>query len=192
MAKNIKISSSINIREIFLNQYDSKINSQDFEVLMSHFGLFPQNLISKISLTAEQLLIDRSDEKKIVKRVFSILLEGLNNIRIHGVRDEFNRQLGYFILACNKNQYEIIMANIIISSEKLKIQDYIELINSYSEQKIRDTYLSILSTEFLSKKERSGLGFITTRMKSDNPLKYKFHELSENKMLFTFSVMLDR
>ena len=64
MAKNIKISSSINIREIFQNQYDSKINSQDFEVLMSHFGLFPQNLISKISLTAEQLLIDRSDEKK--------------------------------------------------------------------------------------------------------------------------------
>lgn len=192
MAKNIKISSTVNIREIFQNQYDSKINSQDCEVLMSHFGLFSQNLISKISLTAEQLLIDRSDEKKIVKRVFSILLEGLNNIRIHGVRDEFNRQLGYFILACNRNQYEIIMANIIIYSDKLKIEDYIELINSYSEQKIRDTYLSILSSEFLSEKERSGLGFITTRMKSDNPLKYNFYELSENKMLFTFSVMLDR
>ena len=192
MAKNIKISSTVYIREIFQNQYDSKINSQDCEVLMSHFGLFSQNLISKISLTAEQLLIDRSDEKKIVKRVFSILLEGLNNIRIHGVRDEFNRQLGYFILACNRNQYEIIMANIIIYSDKLKIEDYIELINSYSEQKIRDTYLSILSSEFLSEKERSGLGFITTRMKSDNPLKYNFYELSENKMLFTFSVMLDR
>ena len=63
--------------------------------------------------------------RKIVKRVFSILLEGLNNIRIHGVRDEFDRQLGYFILACNKNQYEIIMANIINSSEQHKIEDYI-------------------------------------------------------------------
>ena len=59
MAKNIKISSSINIRKIFQNQYDSKINSQDFEVLMSHFGLFSQNLISKISLTAEQLLTQK-------------------------------------------------------------------------------------------------------------------------------------
>ncbi|MBB78616.1 MAG: hypothetical protein CL844_06395 [Crocinitomicaceae bacterium] len=191
MAKNIKSSSSINVREIFQNQYDSKINSQDFQILMSHFGLFPQNLISKISLTAEQFLIDRGEDKKIVKRVFSILLEGLNNIRIHGIRDELDRQLGYFILAFNQNQYEIIMANIINSSEKNKIEDYIELINSYSEEKIRDTYISILSTEFLSKEERSGLGFITTRMKSDNPLEYNFYELNKNKMLFTFSVMLD-
>ena len=192
MAKNIKSLLSINVRDIFQNQHDSKINSQDFEILMSHFGSFPQNLIYKISLKAEQILIDRSDDKKIVKRVFSILLEGLNNIRIHGIRDEFDRQLGYFILACNKNEYEIIMANIINSSEKDKIKDYIELINSYSEEKIRETYISILSTEFLSKKERSGLGFITTRMKSDNPLEYNFYELSKDKMLFTFSVMLDR
>ena len=63
MAENIKNLLSINVRNIFQNQYDSKINSQDFEILMSHFGLFPQNLISKISLTAEQILIDRSDEK---------------------------------------------------------------------------------------------------------------------------------
>ena len=119
------------------------------------------------------------------------MLEGINNIRIHGIRDELDRQLGYFILAFNQNQYEIIMANIINSSEKNKIEDYIELINSYSEEKIRDTYISILSTEFLSKEERSGLGFITTRMKSDNPLEYNFYELNKNKMLFTFSVMLD-
>ena len=118
MAKNIKSLLSINVRDIFQNQHDSKINSQDFEILMSHFGSFPQNLIYKISLKAEQILIYRSDDKKIVKRVFSILLEGLNNIRIHGIRDEFDRQLGYFILACNKNEYEIIMANIINSSEK--------------------------------------------------------------------------
>ena len=80
----------------------SKSPTPLFRMPMRESGRFPQNLISKISLTAEQFLIDRGEDKKIVKRVFSILLEGLNNIRIHGIRDELDRQLGYFILAFNQ------------------------------------------------------------------------------------------
>jgi hypothetical protein len=183
---------SLEIREVFQNQHDKLAMSKDFKVVMSHFGSFSQDLVSKLSLASEEILTSAGDKKKVVKRVFSILIEGLQNIRIHGSEDEFDKQLGYLIFASNKKQYRIIMANVIRTSDYKKLEEYLELINSYSEEQLKETYISVLSNEFLSQKGGAGLGFITTRIKSGNPLEHSFYALNEEKMLFTFSVSLDR
>ena len=183
---------SSEIREVFQNQQDKLAKSQDNKVVMSHFGTFSQDLVSKLSLSAEELLTSAGDKKKVVKRVFSILIEGLQNLRIHGGVDEMNNQLGYLIFASNKEEYQIIMANIIEVSEYKKVEDYLEKINSYSEDQLKENYISVLSNEFLSQKGGAGLGFITTRMKSGNPLNHSFYALDEDRMLFTFSVSLNR
>ena len=188
----IKTTLSLEMRKVFQNQYDNLEKNQGFKVMMSHFGLFSQDLVSKLSIAAEDILTSAGDKKKVVKRAFSILIEGLQNIRIQGSEDEFDRQLGYLIFASNKEGYKIIMANVIRSSEYKKLEGYIEVINSKSAGSIKENYVSVLSNEFLSQKCGAGLGFIATRMKSGNPLQYRFYALSEEKMLFTFCVILDR
>ena len=187
-----KSIAAVEIREIFQNQHDGLESNEGYKVLISHFGTFSQDLVSSLSSSTEELLISSGDQRMVVKRLFSILIEGLQNIRLHGERDDVDRQLGFVIVARGKEDYRIIMANIIDAEDHRKVEKYLEEINHYAVEELKETYLSVLTNEFLSDKGGAGLGFITTRMKSGNPLRYSFYALKSEKMLFTFDVQLSR
>ena len=116
----------------------------------------------------------------------------MQNIRLHGEHDDLKRQLGFVVLSGNKEDYKIILANIIDVNDVEKIEKYIDKINSCSKEELKELYLSVLTNEFLSQKGGAGLGFITTRKKSENPLNYSFYPLTNGKMLFKFEVILKR
>jgi hypothetical protein len=92
----------------------------------------------------------------------------------------------------NKEDYKIILANIIDVKDVEKIEKYIDKINVCSKEKLKELYLSVLTNEFLSQKGGAGLGFIITRKKAENPLNYSFYPLTNGKRLFKFEVILKR
>lgn len=190
MVESEKSVTAQEIREIFQNQQD-KLDAEG-KVLISHFGVFSQDLVSSLCASTEELLISSGDKRMLVKRLFSILIEGLQNIRIHGKRDEFGRQLGYVIVARSGEFYRILMANVIDPADQDKVESYLDKINDYSVEELKETYLAVLSNEFMSQKGGAGLGFITTRIKSENPLRYSFYQLKNGNMLFTFDVRMNR
>ena len=77
-------------------------------------------------------------------------------------------------------------------NDEEKIAKYIDKINDCSNEELKEMYISVLTNEFLSHKGGAGLGFITTRRKSGNPLKYSFYPLTNGKALFKFEVILKR
>ncbi|MCH2232042.1 MAG: SiaB family protein kinase [Crocinitomicaceae bacterium] len=182
----------LEMREVFQNQHDKLAKSKEYKVVMSHFGSFPKELVNGLSASAEGLLTSAGNPKKVVKRMFSILIEGLQNIRLHGAKDDQGNQLGFLIIASSKTNYQITMANVIQKNDYHRLEGYLEKINRFSEKELKDSYMSVLTNDFLSKKGGAGLGFITTRMKSENPLNHSFYALDDERMLFTFSVSLDR
>ena len=182
--------TTVEIREIYQNQQDAIVSQKGCKVLVSHFGPFSQDLVSSLTLNVEHLLRSKNVNKQVAKRIFSIIIEGLQNLRLHGQKDEANRQLGYFILSESENKFHISMANMISTDEFQKVDNYIERINNYSKEELKETYLSVLENEFLSTKGGSGLGFITTRIKSGSPLKHSFFALKDGNMLFTFRIDL--
>lgn len=191
MSEGEKNIATMEVREIYLNKQDN-LRDKNYKVLLSHLGTFTQELISSLCNNTEELLVSAGDSKKIIKRLFSILIEGLQNIRLHGERDEHGRQIGYVILAKSKERYRVVMANVIHPEDYLKVEQYLDEINNYTAEQIKKTYLDVLSNEFMSHKGGAGLGFITTRMKSENPLIYSFYQLDNGQMLFTFEVEIDR
>lgn len=187
-----KSIAAAEIREIFQNQHDNLESDEGRKVIISHLGTFSQDLVSSLSSSTEELLVSSGDNRLVVKRLFSILIEGLQNIRLHGEKDGMGRQLGYLLIGRGKNDYRVIMANVICSEDQVKVEKYLEKINHYTMEELREAYLSVLSNEFLSQKGGAGLGFITTRMKSGNPLRHSFYALKNDKMLFSFDVHLSR
>lgn len=183
---------TLEVRDVYQGRLDDLVKNQDCTIVMSYFGSFSQSLSSKLALAAEGVLMNSGDSKKVVKRIFSILTEGLRNVRLHGGKDDFDKQLGYLIVARNDDQYNIIIANIISPSECQGLKDSIELINSYSKPRMKENYVSILSNEFLTQNGGTGLGFVTARVKSGNTIKPNFYRLNNSKMLFDFNVNLDR
>jgi hypothetical protein len=183
--------SVTDIRSNYLAQLKSAEDRKG-NVMVHHFGDFSTDLINGLAEAVEELMISNGDSRKSIKRVFSILVEGLQNIRRHGERDEENRQNAYFIFVRYKNEYEIIMGNMIGNEDLPIAQNYLDRINLLSHTELKELYIDILNNSFFTRKGGVGLGFLTMRLKSDKPLQYDFVQLQNKKCFFTVQVMINR
>lgn len=179
------------VRAQFKESHDALVNEENRKILVSHNGTFSQDLVGSLSNGVEELLVSKGDKRVVIKRMFSILLEGLQNIRLHGKFDSNNEQLAFLIIGAAEESYKILMANMIEKKEAKKIESYLNELNGYSDEVLKEKYLSVLSNEFISSKGGAGLGLITTRMKS-GPLAFDFKDLDEAHTLFILEVTLPR
>ena len=179
------------IRGNYLEQLKRAEESKGY-VMVNHFGDFSTDLINGLAEAVEDLMVSNGDSKKSIKRVFSILVEGLQNIRRHGERDEDNKQNAFFLFVRFKNEYEIIMGNM-ISDEDLPIaKDYLDRINLLDQSELKKLYIDILDNSFFTRKGGVGLGFLTMRLKSEQPLRYNFIQLQNKKCFFSVQIMINR
>lgn len=160
-------------------------------VQVVHFGPLNQDLINSFTVSIEEFMISAGDKKTLVKRVFSILIEGLQNILIHGKKWDHEQQ-ALIILAYNEHTYRIALGNLTELSEKEKLTSYLDRLNAMGEEEVKAFYLETLNNGLISDKGGAGLGFITMRMKSKSTLNYQFVPVNDDLMLFTISTDVDR
>ena len=137
--ENNKIATVI--RDVFQNKHDDLVKIESRKILVSHYGTFSQDLVGSLSNSVEELLISIGDKKMVIKRMFSILLEGLQNIRIHGGQDDYGNQLGFLLIGSDEHDYKVIMSNIIEVSEREKVESYLAEINLFTEEELKDQKL---------------------------------------------------
>jgi hypothetical protein len=183
--------SVTDIRNNYLAQLKSA-EERKGQVMVHHFGDFSTDLINGLAEAVEELMISNGDSKKSVKRVFSILVEGLQNIRRHGEKDEDNCQNAYFIFVRYKSEYEIVMGNMIGDEDLPIAKSYLDRINQLDHVALKDLYVNILDNSFFTRKGGVGLGFLTMRLKSEKPLIYQFVQLQNKRCFFTVQVMINR
>jgi hypothetical protein len=161
-------------------------------VVVAHLGAFSQDLVNRLAASVEELMITSGDGKIAVKRVFGILIEGLQNIRLHGAKDEYGRQMAYLLLARNQEDYKIIFGNLVATEDVSSLTEYLDAINAMDGLELKEKYIEILSSGYLSKRNGSGVGFLTMRMKSGNALYYTVDPISEEIHFLTVEVILAR
>ena len=175
-------------QEIY-GEYNVKSNKK---IIVSHFGEFSQDLVNSISNAVEEKMLEANDKKGNVKRMFSILVEGLQNVRLHGEKDETNYQTSFLIIGQDQNEYLVTLANLILNSNRATIEERLRQINSYEEAEVKQLYMDVLTNGIISNKGGAGLGFITMAMKSKNKLNYKIEEINDRISCFTLEVKIDR
>jgi hypothetical protein len=185
-----KVLEKVNSRyqEIYGN-YNSKSSKK---ILVSHFGEFTQDLVNSISNGIEEQMLEFGDKKGTVKRMFSILVEGLQNVRLHGEKDEDGNQHSFLVIAQDENEYLVTFGNLILSHNTAIMDERLKQINAYDEAQVKALYMEVLTNGIISNKGGAGLGFITMAMKSKNQLKYNFEEINEKLACFTCEVKVDR
>ena len=161
------------------------------KVILSHFGEFSIDFISDISERIESYMISAGDSKATIKRMFTILIEGMKNVRQHGLKDERDRQLGFLVIAQSPERYMLEVANLVHPASYEDLNAYIEKINSYSEQELLSKYDESLDREF-NNLSGAGLGMMISRLKTGNTIEIDKLELSPELLLCSFAVALDR
>lgn len=173
----------------YLHEYEEE---EKQKIILKFFGEFTINLIRNFADGIENLMAKEGDKRHVVKRMFSILIEGLQNAHIHGGRDEEGEQRSFLIISQKPEQYKITFGNIVEQKDKELVTTYLGNINNHNEEELKQLYIAILKNGYLSHKGGAGLGIVTLRMKSSKIINYRIYELSSSKYFIVMEVCLDR
>lgn len=189
-SSNSEISPKV--KKVYQEVYDAYSVIENSSVIIAHFGRFSQDLVNSISEGVEAILVSNDVKKGIIKRMFSILIEGLQNIRIHGGADPEDNQVGHVIVLRTDEKYKVSFGSYATDKDKEFLTKHLNDLNSKGMDEVKEFYLKVLSNGFLSSKGGAGLGFITIALKSKSAVCYNFHNTDyKNLHYFEFSVELN-
>lgn len=184
-----KVSEICNLK---FEDFKKMHSIDESDVFISFFGELSQEMVNDLSIKAEEKLIKSGDKKVTVKKAFNILVEGLQNIRLHGARDSNGVQTCCLVIVQNKLNYKILFGNLISNKIIKSVSSKIELINSTNLDQIKELYVTTLTNGIISKKGGAGLGFITMAMKSKNNLVFNFESIDSAISCFSVELTLNR
>ncbi|PKP18987.1 MAG: hypothetical protein CVU05_12355 [Bacteroidetes bacterium HGW-Bacteroidetes-21] len=144
-------------------------------------GRFTQEITDNILLLSESKLEKEEQSSKTKKRVYSILVECLQNITRHqdDTGDESHESLGYFVLQKKSDKYYITTGNLIDKNNIDYIEKLIAKVNSLEKEELKAYYKEILEEGHFSQKGGAGLGLIDMAKKSGSKLQYYFRDISD-------------
>ncbi|MES2131934.1 MAG: SiaB family protein kinase [Bacteroidota bacterium] len=179
-----------NEKEFVKEQYEHLLKQygQEQAVLLSHHGELSQSVISNLEETVESKVAELEIAKGPLKKIFFISVETLQNMLIHGHKNNQGHQHNFFILTKNGVKMNVVSANLIANSAIPALEKQIDTINSFDDEKaLKAYYLEHLENNTMSDKGGAGLGFITIGMKSGNKLKVDFQKINDQFSLFTLT-----
>jgi hypothetical protein len=189
------VSEKTNIDEDFFDKQFSKWVEKvkgKGKIILAYDGVLNSETISKLEVEIEANILDKNLPKGVVKKVFFICIESLQNMYIHGHKDDQGAKHNFFVLYITNKAVKIIGANLISNSAIVKLETHIEKINSFSDPaSLKTYYLEHLENNELSEKGGAGLGFITIGMKSGNKLDVQFEKINESRSMFLIEVSID-
>ncbi len=152
-------------------------------------GNFTDEITENILKLTESNLQHEESRNKIKKRIYSIMVEGLQNITRHQHADEVDIEkveetYGIFVIQKIEELYFITTGNVIDNEHIPHLKELLEKINSLSKDELKAFYKKILMEGELSDKGGAGLGLIDMARKSGNKLFYKFRKIDDKHSYF--------
>jgi hypothetical protein len=181
----IKSKEHKEFRKYFLTQLD-ELNQENHKIIVSYFGLIQPDFIQQFIESLEHYLIERKIEPHRIKKLYSTTLHSLNNMLLYGELDSENQKLIGFFITLEEDRYHIYSCNLILEEKQAFLTDYITEINNLDKYEIELRYNQAIENSFTSK-DKNGIGLITMRYHSEEPLKFSFQK-SDQKILFSLEM----
>lgn len=185
-------SSALGLFEKYAGVTYEKLKKSDSEDVIVHFvGDLNVGYTNAISTKLEQLVEGKVPDKQARKRFYTVYTEAIQNIRLHGSRDENERVPGVVTVSVNTTQICATFLNIIEKSVGENLIKRYELINNKDRTDLKKMYLDQMMNGEMSKKGGAGLGIITIVLRSQNPCEVELIPLTENNEIFKNTICVD-
>ncbi|MEX2596341.1 MAG: SiaB family protein kinase [Salibacteraceae bacterium] len=150
-----------------------KIDSEQF--LFACRGSFNSELTDNILFLTEGNLREL-DSPKVAKKVYYLMVEGLQNITRHQYHDNTGSPFegGLFIINRKDQAYSITYGNWVSKDVKLVLEENLSTIVAKDPAELKEYYLDILNNSGFSTKGGAGLGLIDMARKSSGKINFEF------------------
>jgi hypothetical protein len=167
---------SINIYGLFTSMMHQNITT-------IYHGNFDQDMIKSVLGMTERKLKQEKVDESIKKKLFNIMIEGLQNIAKHQLEvDHYHHP--FLMIAHDPDNYHVVTGNFIANDKIETLKGKIDKINSLSREELKEYYKEARLSSVISSVGGAGLGFIDMARKSGNKLNYNFYEMNNEHSLF--------
>ena len=157
---------------------------EEDDIILSYKGEFNSELVNSIlALTYRDNNI-RQTKDLIKNRLFSVIVESLQNVYKHGVQDEEKDVMGIFLVRKTDSSYCLYTGNFIDGGEVEDLKIKIEQVKKADSKELIQLQKNALKNNKLSKKSGAGIGLIEISKKSSH-LEYQFNEVDNEKSFFS-------
>ncbi len=162
----------------------SRVQQQDFEYV--YRGYFTHNITKKILTLADINIQKVVPFSTIQKRIYYIMVEGIQNITRHQdeIDDGNDEYPGIFAIQKQKERYYVTTGNLVLNKRIPSLKDKIKKINSLDKDELKKFHKEILRSGAISDKGGAGLGLIEMARKSGNKLIASFELINEDYSYF--------
>ena len=149
-------------------------------------GIFTANITDNILSLAESNLVQKEDPRALRRKVYNVMVEGLQNVTKHQADLEIDEDLNYgvFVLKKEHFKYFITTGNLIENEFIDTLSKQITQVNSLDKDELKAYHREVLLNGKISSKGGAGLGLIDMARKSGNKLLYAFEKLDDKYSYF--------
>ncbi len=164
----------------FLNEIDARLIFK---------GDFSQdNILSLLEMLKHQI-----PESTVSIKINNIMIEMLQNIEKHGdnIEENKNWKPGFFMINYKDGRFYLTSANYIQNEKINALEEKIISLNKMNKEDLSQIYKKKLLEIDSITAQKSGLGFIDIRRRSNNPFNFSFVPINDKISLFIFQVIIN-
>ncbi|HNQ39527.1 MAG TPA: SiaB family protein kinase [Candidatus Cloacimonas sp.] len=178
-----------------LNVYTIYSLMQDNQIQFSYKGPITQEVLITLGDTIKEKLNNEDCDTKVVRRIFSVLVETAHNILKYSSEkvylDETNKATGIGLIGIGKtepNMFIVFSGNIVSSAEAKAIEERLLYINNLSREELHKSYQQQLKQGTITADGSAGLGLYEVARQSERPMEYSFSPLEDGNVFFELKI----
>ena len=171
------MENQLNIFNMFKLMLDNRL-------IIIYQGMFDQDIIKSMVTMAEKKLIQDNVDEGLRKKLFNIMVEGLQNICKHQFKTESLDYNPFLMVGEGDGCYNMSTGNLIANDKIAIVENKLNEINQLNKEELKEYYKQARLKSVISDVGGAGLGFIDMARKSGNKLDYKFYDVDESHSFF--------
>jgi hypothetical protein len=164
------------------------------EIIYSFEGKITDDSINDVSREAENSLITAELKPAILRKVYRVTVESIQNLYHHVEKDHKENDIMFavFLLAKTEENINVSTGNFVKKDQCRLLRDRFDQVNALDAEELKLLYREILGNEEFTKKGGGGLGLVDIARKTGNQLNYHFHDYNNDYSFLTLHLSFSR
>ena len=160
----------------------------DNQVILDYKGPIDFKTTGILLQEVKNNLASHNVKKVLKKKIYSIMVECIENMLRHNAGTKENNLHPYIMLEKGDLEYLITAGNLILNSNVAILEEKLKEISHSDKKRLRNMYKEQINKDTDVIKNDAELGFITIALKSGIPLSYEFIAVNEQLSIVELKV----